>query len=80
MNIFSKTIEIKMFLLGQLLASYNQSNLYLHNPYQELLEKQIQVSNAYKNTKDHCLKMEFEVFKDSEGVLMQKIINRNSGE
>jgi hypothetical protein len=28
---------------------------------------------AFKNTKDHCLKMNFEVFEDSEGVLMQKL-------
>ncbi len=28
---------------------------------------------AYKNTKDHCLKINFGVYEDSEGVLMQKI-------
>ncbi len=28
---------------------------------------------AYKNTDDHCLKLAFEVYEDSEGVLLQKI-------
>ena len=28
---------------------------------------------AFKNTKDHCLKMNFEVFEDADGILMQRL-------
>ena len=34
----------------------------------------------YKNTKEYCLKMHFEVFEDPEGILMQKVRNKTKAD